>query len=244
MTEAGRATARTSDPTLPAPSPLLGDQTLTTRGRRTRSSLLAAARDVFERVGFQDARIADISAAAGTSYGTFYRYFESKHEIMRELFTLVTGDMFTASIVGDRVGNDPWARIDAANRQYLHVHARNARLISIIDEMAPRDSFFRDLKLSIREIFLRRNEDGIRRLQERGQARTDIDPRIAASILGGMVEHHATMWFVYGQSFDEESGITTLTELWSSAIGVSRVRTGEAAPQPGLPGHSDATNPA
>lgn len=219
MTEPSSASALKSG-TMSKHSTATDDQPLTSRGRRTKAALVAAAREIFEKDGFQEARIADITALAGSSYGTFYNYFESKHDIMRELFTTVTGEMFAASRVGGGAADTPWARIDAANRQYLAVHARNARLISIIDEMAPRDPFFRELKLQIRELFLHRNEDGIRKLQQRGLARKGIDPHIAASILGGMVEHFATMWCVYDVTFDEEAAIRTLTDLWSSAIGV------------------------
>ena len=59
--------------------------TLTTRGRRTRDALLEAARTVFEDVGFPDARVELITLQAEVSYGTFYRYFESKEDIFRVL---------------------------------------------------------------------------------------------------------------------------------------------------------------
>src|SRR5688500_10413505 len=55
----------------PGPSPVPGLPT-TERGRRMRARLLAAAREVFERDGFLDARVTDISAAAGVAHGSFY----------------------------------------------------------------------------------------------------------------------------------------------------------------------------
>ena len=42
---------------------------------------MRAAREVFERDGFLDARIADITATARTATGSFYTYFTSKEEI-------------------------------------------------------------------------------------------------------------------------------------------------------------------
>ena len=48
---------------------------------RTRQKLLDAARVVFERDGFHDARLADIVQEAQVATGTFYNYYNSKEEI-------------------------------------------------------------------------------------------------------------------------------------------------------------------
>ncbi len=193
----------------------------TSKGRRTRSALVVAARDAFEELGFRDARISDIAKRAGTSYGVFYHYFESKEEILDELFLSVTGEMYVASQTSNGASADPVAKIRAANRRYLAVAARNARLVAMIDELAFRDQRFRDLKLRIREPFLRRNENGIRRLQEGGLADPAVDAHMAATMLGGMIEHFSILWFVHGAPYDEDVAVETLTRLWAGAIGLS-----------------------
>src|SRR6188472_3064973 len=53
-------------------------QPRTARGARTRAALVRGAREVFERDGLVDARIADIAAAAGVATGSFYSYFATK----------------------------------------------------------------------------------------------------------------------------------------------------------------------
>lgn len=193
----------------------------TARGRRTRAALIHAARETFEETGFRDARISDIAVRAGTSYGVFYHYFKTKEAILGELFTTITGDMFTASRPSPEVPPDPLSRIEDANRKYLAVAKRNARLIAVIEEMAIRDPYFRELKLQIREPFLRRNEAAIRHLQEREMADRDLDPALTASILGGMVEHFTLLWFVHGVDYNEDIAVSTLTKLWAQAIGLS-----------------------
>lgn len=193
----------------------------TSRGRRTRSALVAAARDAFEELGFRDARISEIAKRAGTSYGVFYHYFDSKETILLELFTVVTGEMYNASQILDTSDGGPVDKIRAANRRYLAVAARNARLVATIEELAFREPQFRELKLRIREPFVRRNEQGIRRLQERGLADRDLDAAMAASMLGGMIEHFTMLWFVHGVEYDEELAVETLTRLWAQAIGLS-----------------------
>jgi AcrR family transcriptional regulator len=193
---------------------------ITTRGRRTRAALVSAAREAFEELGFRDARISDITERAGTSYGVFYHYFDSKESILHELFTVVTGDMYNASQTSSGMTGSPIEKIRAANRQYLAVAARNARLIATIEELAFREPQFRELKLRIREPFVRRNEAGIRRLQERGLADPKLDAATAASMLGGMIEHFSMLWFVHGVDYDEALAVETLTSLWAHAIGL------------------------
>jgi AcrR family transcriptional regulator len=61
---------------------------LTTQARRsaaTRSALLAAAKTVFARDGFDAARIEDIAAAAGRTRGAFYANFASKADVFLAL---------------------------------------------------------------------------------------------------------------------------------------------------------------
>lgn len=197
-------------------SPDLGPSTA--RGRRTRSALIHAAREVFEEMGFRDARVQDIAARAGTSYGAFYHYFRTKEAVLGELFTTITGEMFAASRPLRPGPSQPWSRIEEANRRYLAAARRNARVLAVIEEMAIRDPHFRELKLQIREPFLKRNEESIRRLQARGLADRDLDPAIAATMLGGMMEHFTLLWFVHGVEHDEETAVATLTRLWAQSL--------------------------
>lgn len=56
---------------------------LTARGERTRSRLVAAGEEVFGRRGYHDASIAEITQGAGVAQGTFYLYFEGKRDLLR-----------------------------------------------------------------------------------------------------------------------------------------------------------------
>jgi AcrR family transcriptional regulator len=55
------------------------------KGAETRARLVKAAKEVFERDGFLEARIVDIAKRAKVSYGAFYHYFDSKEQIFREV---------------------------------------------------------------------------------------------------------------------------------------------------------------
>ncbi|MGH7721940.1 MAG: TetR/AcrR family transcriptional regulator [Candidatus Dormibacteria bacterium] len=56
---------------------------LTARGERTRSRLVAAGEEMFGKRGYHEASIAEITQGAGVAQGTFYLYFDSKRDLMR-----------------------------------------------------------------------------------------------------------------------------------------------------------------
>jgi AcrR family transcriptional regulator len=59
----------------------------TERGRQSRQRIVDAAEKVFGEKGYFSASISDITREAGVALGTFYVYFESKHEIFVEVLT-------------------------------------------------------------------------------------------------------------------------------------------------------------
>ncbi|WP_164903806.1 TetR/AcrR family transcriptional regulator [Nonomuraea polychroma] len=202
---------------------------LTPRGQRTRAALLHAGREAFEEHGYDAVRIDDVCRRAGVSHGSFYTYFGSKEALFGEVAEAVVGEMFAASVVGDTATGDPYARIEAANRLYLRAWAANSRLVRMVEHAAVSEERFGRLLLELREVFVRRGADGLRRLQEQGLADPALDPRVTAIMLGGMVEHFAHVWLDLGEQADEEMAVDHLTRLWAQAIGLTRTSTTEGA---------------
>ncbi|MGA8532191.1 MAG: TetR family transcriptional regulator, partial [Acidobacteriaceae bacterium] len=56
------------------------------RALATRSELIAAARAIFTRDGFESARIEDIAANAGKTRGAFYANFRDKEDVFFAIF--------------------------------------------------------------------------------------------------------------------------------------------------------------
>ncbi len=57
----------------------------TARGARTRARIMKAAEQCFGTLGYHKAGITDITRTASVAQGTFYTYFASKEEVLREL---------------------------------------------------------------------------------------------------------------------------------------------------------------
>ncbi|WP_433796963.1 TetR/AcrR family transcriptional regulator [Actinoplanes sp. CA-252034] len=193
----------------------------TARGRRTHDALIAAGREVIEEHGWAGFTPEAVTQAAGVSYGTFYTYFESKDDLLRKIVQAAADEMITASLVPETL-DDPYARIVEANRRYLAATGRAAKVLRMVEHGAYLDDTLRGLLLEIREFYVGRSAEGIRRLQADGLADPDLDPRLTAIALGGMVEQVAVIINELREPLDTERMVDHLSRLWASAIGLRK----------------------
>jgi AcrR family transcriptional regulator len=175
---------------------------------------------VFERDGYLDARLADITAEAKTAAGSFYTYFASKEEIFAAVLEDMQEEMLHPRIRETTDGDDPIAVIEAGNRAYLAAYERNAKLMRVLEQVATIDGNVRELRRARGRAFAERNARNIRNLQERGIADPGIDPLLAAAALGSMVGRMAYSTYVMGEEWKREELVTTLTRLWVNALGI------------------------
>lgn len=205
-----------SGPAVPHPVPS------TERGRRARTQLLVAARTVFERDGFLDARVTDIAAEAGVAHGTFYTYFGSKPDVFRVLMA-ETMDQLYASLgeTGDEPPPaDPVARIDRANRRFIEMYRRNTALMALFEQVTTFDPEVRTLRQAVRRRMVVRVTHSIERLQAQGLADPGLDARTSANALVAMVNGLVHHWLVMGEELDEEHVARTVSRLWAQSLGL------------------------
>jgi AcrR family transcriptional regulator len=202
----------------------VGSQPNSERGRRTRRQLLVAARQVFERDGFLDARVTDIAAAAGASHGSFYTYFESKTDIFRTLCSEEMDVLYANTGSGESTGEepDPVERIDRSNRRFVEIYKENAALLGLFEQVTAYDAEVRKLRMAVRERAVARAQRSIVKMQEAGLVDRDLEPFHTASALVTMVNSTVHFWLVVGEQFDEETLVRTLTQLWARALGLGR----------------------
>lgn len=196
------------------------------RRERTPQKLIAAARVVFERDGFHGARLSDVTKEANVSTGTLYNYFQSKEELFRAVMQGVLDDLTKAGGAEDAASPDAAAPADPvqgiieANRSYIAGYRRNARLMSLLTQVAERDPEVLAIGVAIREHFEARISRAIARWQEAGLAYSDLDPVYTANALAYMVDRFLHEWYALDLSYDEERVADTLNKLWIRALGL------------------------
>ena len=93
------------------------------RAAQTEVALKEAARRVFARSGYLDAKITDITAEAGRSVGSFYKHFAGKEEVLQALLAdwiAQAGAELTSHDAGDDLSQEPALRARVA--VYWHTY--------------------------------------------------------------------------------------------------------------------------
>ncbi|WP_343601112.1 TetR/AcrR family transcriptional regulator [Mycobacterium sp.] len=208
-----------------APPALLRQPPATVRGARTRAALVAAARKVFERDGYLDSKLTDITKAAKCATGSFYTYFANKEEIFAAVLDEAQRDMMHPGMGRVSDTDDPYAVLEASNRAYLQAYRRNAKLMGLLEQVAQIDPQFRTIRKRRADAFVARNARGIAELQARGIADPAVDPMLASRALSGMVSRLAYSVFTLGEHqggdgepADFEALVCLLTRLWANAL--------------------------
>lgn len=190
----------------------------TARGLRTRAALVAAARTVFERDGYINARLTDITEEAAMATGSFYTYFTGKADVFAAVLEAFQDEMLHPHVREVAAADDPVASVRASNRAYLESYARNAKLMHLLEEVAIFDDDVKDLRRRRVALFGQRNAKAIRELQRRGIADPGIDPALATAALSHMVSRMAYATFVLGEPWEMDDLVETLTRLWVNAL--------------------------
>jgi AcrR family transcriptional regulator len=204
----------------------VGERPRSRKGVQTRARLIHAAKVVFERDGFLEARITDIAEVAGLASGSFYHYFESKEQIFREVAAAQEERLTAPGDENEPAGDDsPWERIRRANRRYLARYKDEAKLMGVIEQVSRYDIHVNAARMATMKHFVERAERAIRQLQAEGQVDVLIDPALAADALGAMVARFAELWLVqHYRDYDFDTSVDQLTLLWGNALGLAKGR--------------------
>jgi len=208
-------------------APVEGERPAGPRSRKgtiTRARLLDAAKQIFERDGYLEARVTDIAEAAGVSHGSFYHYFESKEVVFREVAEALQERLSSHSVAESGLldgGSHATMRhrIHESTRAYLEGYRDEARIMGVVELVSRHDHEVSAARFARETYYTRQTEDAIRNLQRRGLVDPSLDPRVAACALSAMVTRFAEMWFVQGL-FDcgFDSGVDQLTSLCMNAL--------------------------
>ncbi|NMN94763.1 TetR/AcrR family transcriptional regulator [Antrihabitans stalactiti] len=207
-----------------AQSSLLRDPPVTERGVRTKAALVKAARVVFERDGYLDARLTDITKEADCSTGTFYTYFASKEEVFAAVLEVAQEDMLHPGMGRVADTDDPYAVVEASNRAYFEAYQRNSRLMGLLEQVSSIDANFREVRRRRSSAFIKRNARSIADLQARGLADAQLDPLMASRALSSMISRLAFGAFVLDEGIDDgdrpsfDDLLFTASRIWANAL--------------------------
>ena len=191
------------------------------KGIQTRARLVDAAKKVFERDGFLEARVVDIAETANLAPGSFYHYFDSKEQLFREVAQIQEERLTAPPDPGALASPEasPGDRIRHANRLYLERYRDEAPLMGVIEQVSRYDAQVNAARMSTMKHFVERAERSIRRMQMEGLVDDRVNPSMAADALGAMVARVAELWLVQGyREYDFDEAVEQLSILWANAL--------------------------
>jgi TetR/AcrR family transcriptional regulator, fatty acid metabolism regulator protein len=160
-----------------------------------RRAILDAAIRVFARQGFYSARVSDIATEAGVAYGLVYHYFDSKEQMLNELFSERWALLLDASEEAKRGGGSPREKLATVASFIIESYRHDPELMKVIIVEVTRAA----------NTFGRTHLDEIRRAydlvaeivaesQEAGEFRDDVEPSFAAMLFYGAIEQLLSGW--------------------------------------------------
>ncbi|CUU58052.1 DNA-binding transcriptional regulator, AcrR family [Parafrankia irregularis] len=201
------------------------------RRETTPRRLAEAARVVFERDGFYNARLSDISAEAKVASGTLYNYYRSKHDLLHEVMKDVSAELTT--LAPDHVSTqlDPAGSVEEVNRAYIDAFQRNVHVLRAVYQARDDDDRLKAQWHEVAEHFQGRVTRAISRWQAAGLAYPDLDPRHTAHALTLMVERMVMAWTYEGADYDREILLDTINKIWERSLGLPERGTSPASTQ-------------
>jgi TetR/AcrR family fatty acid metabolism transcriptional regulator len=160
-----------------------------------RRLILDAAIRVFARQGFHATRVSDIADEAGVAYGLVYHYFNSKEEVLNELFVERWSLLINAIEEADRAGGPHRDRLAAVANFIIDSYRHDPDLMKvIIVEVTRAANSFGQTHLTE----IRRAYESIAKIVADGQAagafRDDVPPIFASMAFYGAVEQLLSGW--------------------------------------------------
>ncbi len=160
-----------------------------------RRAILDAAITVFARQGFHSARVSDVAAEAGVAYGLVYHYFDSKEQMLNELFSERWRLLLEASQEMQRSDASPRDKLRGVASFIIESYRHEPELMKVIIVEVTRaaNSFGRTHLAEIRAAY-----DVVAQIvsdaQETGEFRDDVDPDFAAMLFYGAIEQLLSGW--------------------------------------------------
>jgi len=176
-------------------------------GDDKRKAILDAAVRVFARQGYDASPVGDVAKEAGVAYGLVYHYFGSKEAVLEAVFREQWGRLLAAVEVAEGMGQTAPEQLELVVKIVLRTWRDDPDLVRLLVREITRSPHIQDELDEIGQAFASL-ERIIRRGQEEGSFRAELDARLAAWMLYGALEEVLTGW-VLGQLPDDANAVSS-----------------------------------
>jgi AcrR family transcriptional regulator len=171
-----------------------------------RKAILDAAVRVFARQGYEASPVGDVAKEAGVAYGLVYHYFGSKEAVLEAVFREQWGRLLAAVAVAEDTGKSAPEQLGLVVKIVLRTWRDDPDLVRLLVREITRSPHIQDELDEIGQAFASL-ERIVRRGQDEGTFRAELDARLAAWMLYGALEEVLTGW-VLGQLPDDSNAVT------------------------------------
>src|SRR6478735_8659855 len=172
-----------------------------------RRRILEAAEQVFARQGYDASPVSDVATEAGVAYGLVFHYFGSKEALLDAVFHAVWGRLLAALRYVEETGETAPAQLALVVKIVLRAWRDDPNLVRLLVREVTRHPNIQDELDEIGQAFASL-ERIIRRGQDEGTFRVEVDARLAAWMLYGALEGVLTGW-VLGQLADDADRVSS-----------------------------------
>jgi len=191
------------------------------RGRRTREKVLDAARKVLVRRGYEAARVEEITRLARVGYGTFYKYFHNKQDVLEAVMDQVYTELNQASFPTQVDTSRLEDQIRTGITNYLRVYFKNREVLLALQPAAQMSPRIRKFLAEMRERDVQWMVDQLRNLSQQGWKIRSNSEVFSVAMLQS-VDAVAQDWITRRSHLKLEEVADTLCEIWFRTILPSR----------------------
>jgi len=179
----------------------------------TKELVYKAALELMEEKGYREATIRDICKRANVSIGTFYCYFNTKSDVIREIY--LSGDkFFLESVAPELEGKSCYDQLRLFVRYYAQINMETG--LDTVKVLFNADNEWFCQTRPMQNVL----EGIIRRGQASGELRTDWEPGQLVDYFFDLLRGICYNWCVYGGRFDLEARMAGSLNLIFDGLGV------------------------
>jgi AcrR family transcriptional regulator len=201
----------------------------TKKGLQTQQKVLEAARCVFARDGYVEARMFDVAVEADLSTGGIYRYFDNKMDLFAAVIADIHEKFYQLSgHTRPLLARDPYAALTEANRGYIEYYYEHREVMRVFIEAASIEEQFREILRSMRDRHVKRFTTAYKNLYGDGDV-NGVAIDVVTEAVACLTEQCCYVWFAQeddnSRSVSIDEAITVTTQAWYAMLFAGRTPT-------------------